>query len=57
MEMEDTVVSVFWFGLLVISGFVDLGMLEISDIGSGNYEPANGQTLPPPVTNYGATGR
>ncbi|KAF9652403.1 UPF0057-domain-containing protein, partial [Thelephora ganbajun] len=26
-------------------------------IGSGAYEPAEGQTLPPPVTNYGATGR
>jgi len=29
----------------------------IPDIGSGNYEPVEGQALPPPVTNYGATGR
>ena len=26
----------------------------ISDVGSGSYEPAQGQTLPTPATSYGA---
>ena len=54
--MEDTAVS-FSSWLVGVSGLVDLGLFEQSDIGSGNYEAADGHTLPPPVTNYGATGR
>lgn len=31
-------------------------LLWFSDVGSGTYEPVGGQPLPPPATNYGATG-
>ena len=40
-----------WTGRLIMF------FCEISDAGSGNYEPVESQTLPPPATNYGATGR
>ena len=56
MERADTDVSSLaccwcgWTGLLTAA-------LTGSDIGSGNYEAVEGQTLPGPVTNYGATGR
>lgn len=50
MEREDTDVS--WYRCRL----VDL-LTMFSDVGSGNYEPAEGQALPQPVTNYGATGR
>ena len=55
MGTEDTAVSFFF--VVKVDTFVDSGLLECSDIGSGNYEAADGHTLPPPVTNYGATGR
>jgi len=59
MEKEDTDVSFSasgWLALLM-RWIADPVSCAISDIGSGNYEPAEGHSLPPPVTNYGATGR
>lgn len=55
MEKGDTAVSYLIVG--VVSEWIVDRTCPISDIGSGNYEPAQGQTLSPPVTNYGATSR
>ena len=55
--MEDTDVSSFGLVQLSMDGFVDPCSCPISDVGSGNYEPLEGQALPPPATNYGTIGR